>query len=109
MSFARAVKRRLKAAVAPTVFLALVGYFGWNAMQGDRGLKAAAAREQDLAVAQAELASAEAEQAVWERRVGGLRTDRLDIDALDERARAVLNLADPADIVVPYGAQGKLY
>jgi cell division protein FtsB len=109
MSFMREMKRRVRAAVAPTVFLTLVAYFSWNAMQGERGLKAYAARQQDLAVAQSDLARAQAEQAAWERRVAGLRTNRLDVDSLDERARAVLNLADPADIVVPYGPGRKLY
>jgi cell division protein FtsB len=109
MAVGRELKRRVKAAIAPSVFLALVAYFGWNAMQGDRGLKAYAARAQDLVVAQSQLAQAQAEQAAWERRVAALRTNRLDVDALDERARAVLNLADPNDIVVPYGPGGKLY
>jgi cell division protein FtsB len=109
MAILRELKRRSRAAVAPAVFLGLVGYFGWNATQGDRGLKAYAARAQDLAVAQQELAKAQDEQAAWERRVAGLRTNRLDLDALDERARAVLNLADPQDVVVSYGPGGKLY
>ena len=45
----------------------------------------------------------EADRATWERRVPALRTSRLDRDALDERARAMLNLSDPSDIIVPYG------
>ncbi len=109
MAWGRALKRRAKLAVAPSVFLALVAYFSWNAMQGDRGLKASAAREQDLLVARSELSRAQAEQTVWERRVAGLRTERLDIDSLDERARALLNLSDPADLVVPYGPGQKLF
>jgi len=38
-----------------------------------------------------------------------LRSSHLDADALDERARAMLNRADPADIVVPYGPKSRLY
>ena len=43
---------------------------------------------------------------MWERRVTGLRNTRLDRDTLDERARAMLNLAEPTEVVVMYG-QGK--
>jgi cell division protein FtsB len=106
MSFGRMVKRKAKAAIPPLVFLSLVGYFGWNATQGDRGLKAYALQLQDLKLAQSQLAAAEAERDAWEMKVSGLRSNHLDPDTLDERARAMLNLADPGDIVVPYG-QGK--
>ena len=33
----------------------------------------------------------------------------LDKDALDQRARELLNLADPNEIVVQYGQQDKLF
>ena len=94
MQVGRMVRRRLRSVAAPAVFLLLVGYFLWNATQGAHGLHAYAERQQDLAAAQAELAQATPEAAIWERRVGGLRS-RIDGDALDERARAMLNLSDP--------------
>ena len=102
-------KRRARGGVAPMVFLSLVGYFSWNATQGDHGLKAAAQRQGLLRQAQAELLRAETDRDAWERRVGGLRTNRLDPDTLDERARAMLNLAEPTDIVVPYAPKDKLF
>ena len=34
---------------------------------------------------------------------------RIDPDALDERARAMLNVADPADLVLPYGPGRRLF
>ncbi|HYZ61879.1 MAG TPA: septum formation initiator family protein [Acetobacteraceae bacterium] len=103
---ARLLKRCAKAVLPPLVFLSLVVYFLWNATQGDRGLQAYAVRQQQLKAVQAELAHTLQEQAVWDRRVAGLRPQRLDPDMLDERARAMLNVADPADLVIPYG-QGK--
>lgn len=93
----------------PVVFLALASYFAWNATQGERGLNAFALRQQDLALAKTQLAQAEAETATWERRVTALRASRLDLDALDERARAMLNLSDPEDIVIPYGQGRRLF
>jgi cell division protein FtsB len=109
MSIARALKRRARAAVPPLIFLSLVAYFLWSATQGERGLRASLQRQQDLAAARAELVRAEGDLAAWERRVASLRTSRLDRDALDERSRAMLNLSDPGDIVVPYGNGEKLY
>jgi len=109
MSFAREMKHRAKAAVAPLIFLTLVGYFGWNATHGDRGLVAYAQRQDLLAQAQGDQAKALAERDVWERRVASLRTSHLDPDMLDERARAMLNVADPADVIVPYGQQDRLF
>jgi cell division protein FtsB len=109
MAFGRRLKRGAKAAVAPVIFLSLVGYFGWNATHGDHGLMAFSQRQALLKQAQDELSKAQADRDGWERRVAGLRSNHLDPDALDERARAMLNLADPADIVVPYPPNDKLF
>jgi len=109
MAIGREIKRRCKSAIPPLVFLALVGYFGWSATQGNRGLQAYAIRQDQLRQVQADLAKTAAEEAVWQRRVVGLRTSRLDPDSLDERSRAMLNLADPADVVVMYGPGKQLF
>jgi cell division protein FtsB len=109
MALGRRINQALKAVVAPTLFLSLVAYFGWNATQGDRGLQAYAMRQEQLKTVQADLRRIEGERDVLERRVAGLRTQRLDPDTLDERARAMLNLADPADVVVMYGGGKKLF
>ena len=69
MAFGREIKRRAKAAVAPLMFLALVGYFGWNATQGNRGLVAYAQRQELLAQAKGDQARLLAERDAWERRV----------------------------------------
>jgi cell division protein FtsB len=109
MSFGRELKRRSQAAIPPLVFIALTGYFAWSASHGDHGLQSFAYRQSQLQDAQTDQAKAQAELDVWDRRVAGLRTSRLDPDTLDERARATLNLADPADVVVMYGPGKKLF
>lgn len=109
MSIGREIRRRTNAAVPPLVFLLLIAYFVWNATQGDRGLRAYAGRLEDLKAAQADLTQAEADLLIWERRVSSLRANRLDPDALDERARAMLNLSDPGDVVIFYGQGKRLY
>jgi len=108
MSLGRTVRKKLREAAAPAAFLALVGYFLWSATQGDRGLEASPQRQEDLAAALAEQSQAEAEVAMWDRHIAGLRS-RIDADALDERARAMLNLSDPRDVIVPYDKGQKLF
>ncbi len=105
----RTIKRKVREAVPPVIFLGLTAYFGWNATQGDLGLKSYARQLQALQQAQSVEASANLEQASWRQRVDGLRDQALDADTIDERARAMLNLATPAEIVVPYGPGNKLF
>lgn len=109
MGLGRVIRRKVRAVAAPAVFLSLVAYCGWNAVQGDHGLQAFARRQEQLKAMQAELVRVQAEQQVWERRVAGLRVQRLDPDMLDERARAMLNVADPGDLVMLYGPGRRLF
>ena len=109
MPFWRAVKRKTKEAIPPVIFLALTGYFGWNATQGDLGLKSYAQQITLLDRANAANAAAVLEQQSWRQRVEGLRDAALDADTIDERSRAMLNLATPDEIVVPYGPNDKLF
>jgi len=109
MSWTQALRRQAIAAIAPTAFLGLTGYFGWSATQGARGSQAYAMWQEQLKTVEADLERVSTERDVWERRVAGLRTQRLDPDTLDERARAMLNVADPSDIVVPYGPGKRLF
>ncbi len=109
MSFGRTMKRKVKSALAPALFLSLVAYFTWNANQGEHGLKSYSAQLRLLSEAQAGQVAAVEEQAAWARRVSGLRDQALDVDTLDERSRAMLNLAASSDIVIPYGQNKKLY
>jgi cell division protein FtsB len=83
------------------VFLSLVAYFTWNSMRGDLGLHAYERRKADLVAANADLSAAQAERDVWQNKVSAMQPAHLDTDALDERARQMLNLSAPSDIVVP--------
>jgi cell division protein FtsB len=109
MAIARELRRRIRAALAPGLFLAVTAYFGWSVTQGDLGLAAYAKRQHDLKSAEAALARTEAELKSWQQLVLSLRSSHLDADELDERARAMLNRADPTEIVVPYGPKERLF
>ena len=102
-------RRRLKAAAMPAFLLGLTAIFGWQATQGGHGLIMRETRKAQLAQAEANLEAAKAERDVWRRKVDGLTASHLDKDALDQRARELLNLADPNEIVVQYGPKDKLF
>ena len=53
--------------------------------------------------------TAQTERDMWDRRVSGLRASHLDPDTLDERARAMLNLADPSEVIVPFPGKDRLF
>ena len=55
---------------------------------------------QEIAAARSSEAELAAERATLERRVALLRPESLDRDMLEERARAVLNLAHPDERVI---------
>jgi cell division protein FtsB len=103
------VGRRLKAAALPVLFLAFCGYFLWHAVHGERGLIAMEQRDLRIAEATQERDRVHAELAAMERRVQGLRGDRLDRDQLDERARQLLNMVGKDEVVVPYGPDRRLF
>jgi len=105
----RRVRRFLTSLIAPALLLVIAGYFGWSATQGDHGSKAYQLRLAQRATLESQLHQIEAERDMWQVRVDGLQANHIDADTLDERARAMLNLVDPQDIVVPYGANAKLY
>jgi cell division protein FtsB len=78
----------------------LIGYFGVNAFTGTHGLNAKRDLDQEIAEIGVELAQVRAERDQWERRVALLKSDRIDPDMLDERARALLDYVDRRDLVL---------
>ncbi len=96
----RDIRRRVRQ-VAPQFLSACVMiYFLYHAIQGDRGFLAWLNLSQDLERAQAVAAVASADRVRMEERVGRLKAEHLDPDLLDERARQLLNLARPDEVVV---------
>ena len=107
--FLREIRRQLKSAAIPTFLFGMTAVFAWQATQGAHGLIMREQRKAQLAQAEANLAAARTERDIWERKVAGLTPSHLDKDALDQRARELLNLADPTEIVVQYGPKDKLF
>jgi cell division protein FtsB len=78
----------------------LVGYFGVNAYSGNHGLRATQEIDQQVAGLNDDLARLKLERTKWERRVALLKSDSLDPDMLDERARALLDYVHADDLTL---------
>jgi cell division protein FtsB len=97
------IRARLKAFLTGlalyTMAAAIVGYFGINAYTGKYGLTARQELDQEIIALTSELARLKQERAEGEQRVSLLRSDRVDPDMLDERARFQLDYVNPHDLV----------
>jgi cell division protein FtsB len=82
-----------------TMAAALIGYFGVNAYTGKYGLNARQELDQEIVALTSELARLKRERTQAEQRVSLLRSDRVDPDLLDERARYQLDYVNPHDLV----------
>ena len=78
----------------------LIGYFGVNAFSGNRGLQAKQDIDQQMEELSAELARLKVERGQWERRIALLKSNGVDPDMLDERARALLDYVHPHDLTM---------
>jgi cell division protein FtsB len=98
------IRPRIRAFLVALGFYVLaalfIGYFGLNAYTGDHGLKARQSLDHEIADLTHELEFTKAERERWERRVALLKSDRIDPDMLDERARFLLDYADPHDVTI---------
>ena|SRR5437764_11206162 len=82
-----------------TMAAMLIGYFGVNAYTGKYGLNAQQELDQEIIALTNELARLRDERGKAEQRLSLLRSDRLDPDMLDERARVQLGYAEPRDLI----------
>ena len=94
------IRRRARHVAGPMLMVSVAVYFGYHAVEGDRGLIAWWQVTQHLKSAEAAYAAVHAEREALERRVGLLGAERLDPDLLDERAHIVLGLARPDEVVI---------
>lgn len=99
-SLKRAAKSALRQVIGPAIGACVVAYFAYYAIHGDRGLVARQRILGEIAQAETALQQVSGERERMERRAQLLRGDNLDRDMLDERARAMLNLSNPRDVIV---------
>ena len=80
----------------------MIGYFGVNAYSGNRGIKAKEDIDRQMAALNTDLTRLKLEHAQWARRVALLKSDAIDPDMLDERARLLLDYVDPNDLTMMF-------
>lgn len=92
--------RVLRQIIGPLIGAAVVGYFAYHTVEGERGLVALTQLQVRVNAAEKALSEVRGERQVLERRARLLRPDNLDPDMLDEQGRRVLDVAGPDDLVV---------
>ena len=94
------VPRAVKTLLSPLLALGLTGYFVFHAFHGDHGVLAHQRLERQVETLSKELELVRSERETIERRVSLLRSQSLDPDMLEERARRTLNYAHPNDLII---------
>lgn len=99
--FGHEVSRKARQVLGPLMGAAMMAYFGYHAVQGDRGLIAWWNLRYELEKTESDLAAVTAEKQALEHRVALLRPQSLDRDMLEERARLMLGVVRPDDLIIP--------
>jgi cell division protein FtsB len=94
---------RAKHLLVTFLCVAIIGYFVLHGVMGERGFVALSKLEYQVSNATTELTRIQTERKTLEARTRLLRPDGLDLDMLDERARATLGYTKPNEYVVLYG------
>ncbi len=100
MSTRQRKKSKLKPLLLPAACLLIVSYFAYHAIEGEYGLAAHARLQDRRAALTQELAAVRGERQKLERQVSLMRSQSLDADLVDERARRALNLAHRNEVVI---------
>jgi cell division protein FtsB len=75
-------------------------YFAHSAYTGNRGIVAKNEAKRKIVETSSLITETKTERAAWERRVNQISGAQVDRDLLDERQRAMLNLAHKNDLVI---------
>lgn len=92
--------RSVKRLFPSMIFAMMIAYFGYHALNGEQGVLNWLVVQNQINEMEVELAEAQAEREGLEIRAARLRSDSLDLDYVEERATALLNIAHPRDFVV---------
>ncbi len=86
--------------ITMVILLSLVGYFVFHAMQGKHGLRSRVGLKKNLVTLEKELTMLRKERRKYEHYIQLMHDKKIDPDMLDEKARKLLNLAHPEDIII---------
>ena len=83
---------RAKVVFPAAIFIMVIGYFMYHSIQGDKGIYSYIKLKHQLTLARAALDKTDLNKKALEIKVRGLRHTSLDLDLLEERAGAALNV-----------------
>ena len=84
----------------PMVFILLIGYFVFHALNGGYGAYALTDMRKKIDGLEADLLSLRLKREALDHRIALFRRETLDPDMMDERARAYLNMAHPDELII---------
>lgn len=99
-------RSRFSFLLLPFAFTLIAAYFSWQSTRGAFSHEARQELRAERLELEQEFAALTAEAEALEERVRRLRTDALDADLLDERARANLNMAYSNEMVIFHHPDG---
>ena len=102
MSMFRYIRRKLRPVIGPVIGVCLITYFTYHAIRGDHGIFARDALQGEISQAQSTLDTLTTQRTEMEKRAALIDPKQVDLDMLDERARAMLNVAKPDEVVIFY-------
>ena len=100
MRIRRSVTRFFGIAVVPAISAAVVAYFGYYAIWGERGLLALSDVQARLGVQKELLAQRQDDRTRLEHRISLMRPGAADPDLVEELARGQLMLGAPNEVAV---------
>lgn len=100
MATFRGFNRRTRRVAAQVLLASVVVYFVYHALVGHRGWYAWQQLSEELATMKGLHAQLATERQEMEQRARLLRSDHLDPDMLEERARLLLNFGRPEDVII---------
>lgn len=100
MALPKEIRKHVRQVIGPALAVTLFAYFAYHAVEGDRGLLAWVKLSQEIDTTQAQLTKITGIRERLEHETSLLRSEALDPDMLDERARAQLGVIRRDEMIV---------
>src|SRR5271170_1794744 len=105
MRIKRSVSRFFGALILPALAIAVISYFGFYAVWGERGIFRLEDAQARLGVGQAQLAQVQGDRDRLSHRIQLMEGDQADPDLVEELARGQLMDGAPNQVAIPRSPQ----
>lgn len=107
MAIVKDIRAYARQVIGPTLAVSVFAYFAYHAVEGDRGLLAWIQLTKDVSTAQTELDKVTHVREVLEHQTDLMKSDSIDPDMLDERARSILGVVRKDDVIIVFPKTGE--